>query len=57
MKITDFRPISRFTSEMIHHGHSCLGYLADDCQLMSDDCVVPTLEHLLSVGCAAVLET
>jgi len=39
------------------------GYLADDCQLirrpspMSNNCVLPTLEHSLSVGRPAVLET
>jgi len=39
------------------------GYLINDCQLsssptpMSDDCVLPTLKHSLSVGRAAVLET
>ena len=38
------------------------GYLADNCQLVadahgSDNCVLPTLEHWLLVGRAAVLET
>ena len=34
------------------------GYLANDCQLsptpVSDNCILPTLEHSLSVGCTAV---
>ena len=40
---------------------NALGYLADDCLLVADarvrQCVLLTLEHLLSVGRAAVLET
>ena len=48
-----------YVSRCPHFRDNAPGYLADDCQLVteSDNCVLPTLERSLSVGRAAVLDT